>query len=72
MAYFLHNETVVRDRFYTFVLVALRLDTEDCHDHDDDHDGGGGQRDQEPRLAVEGLRLQVAVLEESLRGGLNL
>ena len=56
----------------TFVLVALRLDAKDGHDHDDDDDGGGRQGDQEPGLAVERLRLQVAVLQVTFRGCLNL
>lgn len=59
-------------KVFTFVFVALGLDAEDGHDHDDYDDGSCRQGDQEPGLAVEGLRLQVAVLQESLRWGLDL
>ena len=41
----------------TFVLVGLRLDTEDGDDHDDDDDGGGSQSDEEPRFAIKRLGL---------------
>ena len=56
----------------TFVLVGFRLDTEDGDDHDDDDDGGGGEGDDEPSLAIERLRLEVAVLQVNLRWSLHL
>ena len=57
---------------FTFIFVTFWLDAKDCHDHDDDHDGGGGQGHQEPRLAIERLRLEVTVLQESFGRGLDL
>ena len=57
---------------FTFVFVAFWFDAKDGHHHDDDDDGGRGQCDQEPGLAVERLRLEVPVFEESLRRSLNL
>ena len=50
----------------TFVLVGFRLDTEDGDDHDDDDDGGGSEGDHEPGLAIEGLGLQVTILQVDL------
>ena len=56
----------------TFVLVGFRLDAENGDDHDDDDDGGGGEGDDEPGLAIERLRLEVAVLQVHLGWRLHL
>ena len=56
----------------TFVLVRLGLDAEDGDDHNDDDDGGGGEGHNEPGLPVEGLGLQVPVLEIHFRRGRDL
>ena len=56
----------------TFVFVAFGFNAENCHDHDDDDDGGGSQSDEEPRLAVERLRLKIAEFEVALRRGCDL
>ena len=65
-------QLTTHDARLTFVLVGLRLDTEYGDDHDDDDDGGGGQGDNEPSLAIERLRLEVAVLQVHLGWRLHL
>ena len=57
---------LLRASLLTFVLVAFGFNAENCHDHDDDDDGGGSQSDEEPRLAVERLRLKIAEFEVAL------
>ena len=50
----------------TFVLVGLGFDAENGDDHDDDDNGSCSQCHNKPGFSVEGLSLQVTILQVNL------